>query len=373
MNSVRRIRALVRKEILQISRDPSSILIAFILPLILLFIFGYGVSLDSKHVRLGLVIEQPSAATESFASAFDGSEYFDVTRASHLSTLEEALVAGELRGIVVLPANFAERLGQSEGNAPIQVITDGSEPQIASFVENYVRGVWLRWRELQALEHESSIRSPVSVEARFWFNPALTSRNFLLPGSIAIIMTVIGALLTALVIAREWERGTMEALLSSPLSRAEMLLGKVIPYYLLGLLSFFVCVAIAVFLFQIPLRGSLFALFACIAAFLPGALGIGLTISAVTKNQFVASQIALNAAFLPAFLLSGFIFEIHSMPLWIQQLTRIIPARYFVSSLQTVFLAGDDWSLLLPKLGVLMLMGVLFLGLTARNLKRSLD
>lgn len=373
MISPRRVRALVRKEVLQIGRDPSSILIAFILPMILLFIFGYGVSLDSKNVRVGLVVEQPGAEAESFASVLAGSEYFAVTRASHREALEDALVAGRLRGIIVLRADFAQRLGQRGESAPIEVITDGSEPQIASFVENYARGAWQRWRELEAGQRGLAIEPPVRLEARFWFNPALNSRNFLVPGSIAIVMTVIGALLTALVVAREWERGTMEALLSAPLSRAELLLGKVIPYYLLGLLSFFVCVAIAVLLFHVPLRGSLPGLFVCVAAFLPAALGIGLTISAAAKNQFVAAQIALNAAFLPAFLLSGFVFEIHSMPAWIQVITRVIPARYFVSSLQTVFLAGDDWPLLLPKLGVLLLMGVFFLGLTARNLKRRLD
>ncbi len=374
MISFRRVRALIVKEVKQITRDPSSLLIAGVLPLVLLFIFGYAVSLDSEHVPIGVVIEQPSAEANDFASAFSGSPYFDVSLGTDARAMERQLVTGGLRGVVTLRADFAQRLDQPGAIAPVQVITDGSSPQVASFVENYARGAWASWQLQRRYESGATSGGPlITVEPRIWFNPAGVSRYFLVPGAISIIMTLVGALLTALVIAREWERGTMEALLASPVTRIEMLLGKVIPYYALGLLSFIGCVAVAIFLFHVPLRGSFGALLLLTSIFLLGALGLGLTISAATRNQFLASQAALNAAFLPAFMLSGFLFEIRSMPGWIQAITHVLPARYFVGGLQTIFLAGDVWPVLWPKLGALALMATLLLALTAKNLVRRLD
>lgn len=374
MISPRRLKALVRKETLQIVRDPSSILIAFILPIILLLIFGYGVSLDSNNLRIGIVVEESSPDTTDFLNAFLGSRYFEPTSGNSMAAMEALLEKEEIRGIVRLQSDFASQLARPSGVAPIQVITDGSQPQLAAFLEAYVRGAWAHWRELRSIgSGVSAEQAPISVEPRIWFNPSALSRNVLIPGSIAIIMTVVGALLTALVVAREWERGTMEALLASPVTRLELLLGKVIPYFGLGLISFTGCVVFAVFILRISFEGSVFALYLTASLFLLGALGLGLAISAGAKNQFLASQAALNAAFLPAFILSGFIFEIQSMPHWIQAITRVIPARYLVSSLQTIFLAGDLWPVLLPKLGVLALIAILLLGLTARLLKRRLD
>jgi ABC-2 type transport system permease protein len=373
MMSPQRLGALIWKEILQISRDPSSILIAFLLPLILLFIFGYGVSLDTRNVPVGLVVMEQSAEAGSFAASLDGSPYLDLKTGRTYRELEPRLIAGELRGIVVLRENFARHLQQPGTRAPIQVLTDGSNPNQAAFVEAYVRGAWSRWQEAQAEAQGQSIVRPIVIEPRFWYNPEVNSSHFLIPGSIAIILTVVGALLTALVIAREWERGTMEAMLASPITRAELLLGKVIPYYGLGLLSFSICLAATVWLFEVPFRGSLPALYAITSLFLFGALGLGLTISAVTKNQFLASQAAINAAFLPSLMLSGFIFEIRSMPEWIQAITYVFPARYYVGSLQTLFLAGDNWTILLPKAGALLIVAIVFLVAIARNLKRTLD
>lgn len=371
--SPRRLKALVTKEFYQIGRDPSSILIAFILPLMLLFIFGYGLSLDSERVPVGLVVESQSPAAADFAGALRGSRYFRITTGRDIREFRDDLTEGFLRGIIVIPADFGRKLYQESTTAPIQVIADGSEPQIASFVENYTRGVWRVWLEQEREESGAGPPPGIRIEQRFRYNPEVRSRNFLVPGSIAVIMTVIGALLTALVVAREWERGTMEALLASPVSRAELIIGKIIPYFVLGIGSFAVCVAFAVLLFEVPLRGSLPALLLVTSVFLLTALGMGLGISAAAKDQFVAAQIALNAAFLPAFILSGFVFEIASMPPPIQALTYIIPARYFVSSLQTLFLAGDIWTLLLPNIAFLCLTSLLFLGLTVRNMVRKLD
>jgi len=371
--SYRRLRALIRKEFYQISRDPSSILIAFLLPVLLLLIFGYGISLDSKNISLGVVSTEPAAEVREFISALESSGYFELHRENHLKLLEPLLMRGEIRGVLVVPDDLGSAARAATGVPEIQVITDGSEPQLAAIVQQYVAGVARTVIEHQRIEQGVKWDQGSIVETRFRFNPSVESRNFLIPGSLAVIMTIVGALLTALVIAREWERGTMEALLASPVTRLELILGKIIPYFVLGFGSFLFCFLFARYGLNVPFNGSFLALSFVASIFLLTVLGIGLLISARTKDQFVASQVALNVAFLPAFILSGFIFEIQSMPLPIQVLTRIIPARYFVNSLQTLFLAGDIWPVLLPNIGFLIGTAVLFLGLTSKNMKRRID
>jgi ABC-2 type transport system permease protein len=366
----RRLTALVRKETYQIIRDPSSILIAFVLPLILLFLFGYGVSLDATRTRIGVVVETVTPLTQDLAASFAGSRYFSVRQGRDRREFEEALVTGEVRGIVVIPDNFAADF-TAHDHPQVQVIVDGTDPNTANFVQGYAQGViatWLRQRGSETPKEAAGI----TVEQRFWFNPELTSRYFLVPGSIAIVMTLIGTLLTALVVAREWERGTMEAMMATPVTAFELLAGKILPYFVLAMSSMTLCVAVAVFIFGVPFRGSILALYAISAAFLLPALGQGLLISAATKNQFLASQLALLSAFLPAFLLSGFLFEIGSMPTVIQWISFIVPARYLIPSLQTVFLAGDVWPLFLTNIAVLLLAGVIFLGLAARSTTKRL-
>jgi ABC-2 type transport system permease protein len=213
----------------------------------------------------------------------------------------------------------------------------------------------------------------LTLQPRYWFNPTTVSRNYLVPGSISVIMTIIGALLTSLVVAREWERGTMEALLSTPVTRAELLLSKIIPYYLLGMAAMAMCVLVATLVMGVPLRGSLWVLFVVTSLFLGSALGLGLLLSTTTRNQFIAAQFALTAAFLPAIMLSGFVFEIRSMPLAVQAVTYLIPARYFVSALQTLFQAGEIWPVLLINLLFLLLSAAFWLGLTAWRTPRRLD
>ena len=366
----RRFLALVRKESYQVVRDPSSILIAVVLPLILLFLFGYAVSLDTTRTRIALVVESATPVTRDLAASFQASRYFEVVRGRDRRAFEEDLVLGRIRGILVIPASFAGDF--AAGREPtIQVIVDGSDPNTASFVQNYARGVVATWAALRASEAEA--RPPaITLEQRFWFNPELASRNFLVPGSIGIVMTLVGTLLTSLVVAREWERGTMEAIMATPVTAAELLAGKVLPYFVLGLASMTLCVLLAVFLFGVPLRGSLVALYALSAAFLMPALGQGLLISAATKNQFLASQLALISGFLPSFLLSGFLFEIDSMPAVIQWITLIVPARYLIPSLQTVFLAGDIWPMFLRAIAVMLGFGVVLFALALRNTRKRL-
>jgi ABC-2 type transport system permease protein len=361
---LRRIAALVRKESLQILRDPSSYLIAGLLPLLLLVIFGYGVSLDLRRIPVGLVVEQPSPEAESLVASFRNSRFFTTRLAHHRAEVEGELVSGRLKGVVVLAADFADRLGRGE-TAPVQIIVDGSDPNTAGLVENYVEGVWLNWLRQEAVSASSLAARPaaaplVVAEPRVWFNPEVNSRNFLIPGAVAIIMTLIGTLLTALVVAREWERGTMEALLATPIGVADFLLGKLVPYFVLGMAAMGLAVVAAVVVFGVPFRGSVGALLLLSAAFLAAMLPLGLLISTVTKNQFAASQLALISAFLPAFWLSGFIFEIDSMPWPIRLVTHVLPARYFVSGLQTLFLAGDVPRVLVPDtLALLAIAGVL--------------
>jgi ABC-2 type transport system permease protein len=291
--------------------------------------------------------------------------------------VEDDLASGRLKGVVVLAADFSDRLGRGD-TAPVQILVDGSDPNTAGLVENYAQGVWRNWLQQESVSASSLAVRPASAplvvaEPRVWFNPEVNSRNFLVPGAVAIIMTLIGTLLTALVVAREWERGTMEALMATPLGRAEFLLGKLIPYFVLGMVAMGLSVAVAVVFFNVPFRGSVAALLLVSAAFLADMLPLGLLISTLTKDQFVASQLALLSAFLPAFWLSGFIFEIDSMPLPIRLLTRVLPARYFVSSLQTLFLAGDVTSVLVPDLLALMLIAAVLLFALVRATRLRLE
>ncbi|MEH6696594.1 MAG: ABC transporter permease [Hyphomonas sp.] len=360
---LRRSLTLARKETFQIVRDPSSILIAFILPLILLLLFGFGISLDANSIRIGVVVQDARADARSLVQAFEASDYFEIVTAFDQTALEPDLVSGQLRGLVVIPPDFSERL-RARDPAPIEVLTDGSQPNTAQFVANYAQGVYGVWQTRHLGDAALTPPAAITPQPRFWFNAELTSRYNLVPGSTAVVMTIIGTLLTALVIAREWERGTMEAVLATPVSRVELLLSKIVPYFLLGMSSLVLCAVAAVFIFDVPFRGSVLALVAVAAAFLVPALGQGLLISAATKNQFVAAQLALFTGFLPATLLSGFIFEISAMPLPIRTVTTVIPARYFVTSLQTLFLAGDVWSVLLPAIAKMLAVGVFFLALT---------
>ncbi len=367
-----RLAGLIRKEFLQILRDPSSIAIAFLMPVVLLLLFGYGVSLDSEHIALALVIEQPGPDAADFAAAFQHSRYFEPRRYVDLAHAEAALLAGRVRGIVHLQGNFAAALQRPAG-APIQVIVDGVDANTGRIIGGYVEGVWTTWLQRRAGARGTELKLPVEVRQRVWFNSELRSRNFLVPGLVAVIMTLIGALLTALVMAREWERGTMEALLVTPVAMREVLLGKLIPYFVLGMGGMLLSVAMAVWLFGVPLRGSLWVLFLAAGLFLLVALGMGLLISIVTRNQFVAGQVAIIVTFLPAFLLSGFIFDIGSMPAPVQVITHVVAARYFVSILQTVFLAGDVWPVFWPNALALAFMAALFLGLSRRRAHKRLD
>ena len=372
----RRLGGFARKEWRQMLRDPSSIVVAFVLPAVLLFLFGFGVSLDLRGVPVAVVVERPTPESMGFFHAMAASKYLSPVMLPDRRRAEVALRARHVQGIVVVGDDFSRRMLGGRA-APAQLIVDGTDANSARLIEGYVQGVWNVWVAQLGTERlgAAAVRDaiPVDLRARVWFNPEVNSRYFLVPGLIAIVMTLIGALLTALVVAREWERGTMEALLTTRLTRGEFLAGKIAPYFLLGMGGMAAAVILSVAVFGVPFRGSVWLLVLCSAVFMLVMLGIGLLISTVTRNQFVASIAALLATMLPAVMLSGFLFDIASMPGWVQVITHVVAARYFVSILQTLFLVGDVAAVVVPNLLALAGMAVLFLGLTVLRTRRRLE
>lgn len=381
-----RLLALIQKETLQALRDPSTLLIAFVLPIILLFIFAYAVSLDAKNIALGLINENKSQAAIELEAGLLATPYLKVYPFSHTKEAVPHLISGKIRGYVVIPADFNKRLANNqlvyqglkkEMTPLVQIITDGSQPNTANYVKNYTSQSLALWQRNQlALEGGEAAMgnlTTIELQPRFWFNAELESKRALIPGSIAIIMTIIGTLLTALVVAKEWERGTMEAILATPASIVEILIGKLFPYFVLGMLATFLSAIVTVFFFKVPLQGSMISLLILSAVFMIPALGQGLLISSITRNQFLASQIALFSGFLPSFILSDFLFEISAMPFPIQLITYVVPAKYFVNSLKTVFLVGDLWPLFLPNILAMLGMGILFFSLAKRVTRKDLE
>jgi ABC-2 type transport system permease protein len=373
MINVRRLHALVVKECVQISRDISAFLISVVLPLLLVFIYGYGVSLDLDHLRMGLVLEDTSPLARTFAESLTDSRYFECHIARDIRELDDEIIAGDIRGIVVVPSYFTQYYNRKGTVAPIQVIADGSETNTANFAINYVRGAFANWLTQQTISTGGTEKPVLNPQPRYWYNEELESRYFLLPGSLAIIMTLIGSLLTALVVAREWERGTMESMISTPVSRLELVIGKIIPYFGLGLISLTLCMLVTVFLLGVPFRGSYWLFYLSSSVFLFCSLTFGLMVSTIAKNQVIAYQIALFTAFLPAYMLSGFLFEIDSMPEWVQILTDFLYFKYYVQSLQTIFLVGNIWRLIFLNMVPMLLMSALFFAITLRKTAKRLD
>ena len=365
--------AIMIKEGKQVTRDPSSWIIAVVLPLTFLFLFGFGISLDTTVVKIAMVREDGGRDARAFADALTSSKWFLVVPATDRRSGERLLQDQNVKAVVIIPAEFGTRLNAQNTTAQVQVLVDGAEPNTANYVHGYVGAIWSGFLAARRLEQGSPIAAPVSLEVRYWYNANAVSRWFLIPGSMTVIMTLLGTLLTSLVIAREYERGTLEALYATPLTRGQILIGKTLPYFLLAMVSMLVCVLTALLLFQLPLRGSFLALGLVSAVFLVPALGQGLLISVTMRTQMAAAQLGLMTGYMPAMMLSGFLFDIHSMPPWLQAITLAIPARYMNVSLQTVFLAGDLWSVLIPNMLFMLAVGALFFGLTWRRLHKRLD
>lgn len=364
----RRIWSLVRKEVRQIFRDPSSVGIGVVMPVMLILLFGYGLSLDVKDTPVAVVLEDPSPEATELAAGFQLSPYFDAQILTSMPPAQDLMMARKIDGIVRIRPDFARNLAL--GNAEVQVIVRGTDANRARIIQGYAQGAVGQWAARRSAEGHAVLAGPVAVKDRLWFNEANDSHYFLVPGLVVLVMTLIGAMLTSLVMAREWERGTLEALFVTPVRVDEILLGKTIPYFMLGMIGLALCLLAAKFLFHVPLRGSVTILAGASMLYLLVALGIGLLISSATKNQFTASQLTMLVTFLPAFMLSGFLFDLRNMPAAVRLLTYALPARYYVALLQTLFLAGDVWGVIVPNAAVLAAMAAALL-LLARSVTRK--
>jgi ABC-2 type transport system permease protein len=375
--NLRRLLAIARKEFLHIRRDPRSLAMAIAIPMLLILLFGYALTLDVDNVPIAVWDQSVSPESRELISRFEGSRYFDVRlRAKGYPDIERAIEASQVMAAVVIPRDFSAHL--TAGNvAAVQFLIDGSDSNTATIALGYAESVArgysrdIAFREAR-VGGTGTLRDPLEVRPRVWFNADMESKNYIVPGLIAVIMMVIAALLTSLTVAKEWETGTMEQLISTPILARELVLGKLLPYFALGMLDVLLAVGMGEFLFQVPLRGSVALLFGMAAIFLAGALSMGMVISIVTKSQLLASQLAMVLTFLPSFLLSGFMYSIGNMPKAIQVVTYAIPARYFVALLKGIYLKGTGLSILLGEAALLAAFGVMMVLLANRKFRKKL-
>lgn len=365
--SAGRVIAVTRKEFLQIWRDPLSLAMAFMMPVMLLLIFGYAITLDVNNLRTVVYDLDKSSLSREFVSGLKESGYFTVVAdINEYGALDWYLDTGKAQVAIAIPKDFSENVKLGK-NAELQVILDGSDSNTATIALGYISAA----TELFSRK-VGGVKAPPAIDprVRVWYNPELKSRNYIIPGLIAVIMAVIAALLTSLTIAREWERGTMEQLISTPVKKAELLLGKLIPYFLIGFVDMVLSVLMGTHLFGVPLKGNVFLLMALSSIFLFGGLSLGILISTAAGSQLVASQVAMISTFLPAFLLSGFMYAIANMPDVLQAFTYVIPARYFVTMLKGIFLKGSTFKFLWLETALLMAYGIAVFLITHRRLKK---
>jgi len=376
--SLTRLLAVAKKEVVQILRDVRSLVIVVLMPVTLMFLFGYGVSLDLKGLPVCVYDQDGSQQSQALLKRFQASKYFQIAGVMDgYAAVSKALDSGKAKMGIVIPWDFSRRLSQG-GPVEVQALVDGTDDNSANVLMGYTQAVvqsyssqvqldWLR-RHGQAVP-----QAPVSVQTRTWYNEDLASSAFIVPGVLALVMSVIGAFLTSLTIAREWERGSMEQLISTPVTAMEIMLGKLTPYFVIGMFDVGVCAWIAIRWFRVPFRGSLATLTVSSALFMVVVLSLGFFISVLAKNQFAASQIALITTFLPAFLLSGFLFSIEQMPLVLQWITRILPARYYVSLLKKIFLKGTSTVMLSADLVPLAAFTLLLAIVATRSFHKRLE
>jgi ABC-2 type transport system permease protein len=371
-SSRQRIRALVIKETRQLLRDKGNIMVGMLLPVLLILIFGYGLSFDVKNMPVAIVMEDASPTAADVVAGFYLSPYFSPMTLTSMRDAEALMLDRKVDGIVHLKSDFSRDL--ASGSAAIQLLVNGVDANRARVMQGYAQGAIGQWaaRRSAAGEGASDGLGSVRVEQRAWFNEANSSAWFLVPGLIVIIMTLIGAFLTALVMAREWERGTLEALFVTPVRSTEVLISKIVPYFCVGLVGLVLCLLAARFLFAVPIRGSLWLILLASMLYLLVALGIGLLISSAVKNQFLASQIALIVSFLPALMLSGFIFDLRSVPVVVRAISSVLPATYYVELLQTLFLVGNVWWLVVRDCAVLALSAFVLLALARMKTRKEL-
>ncbi len=353
-----RLVALTRKEFRQLLRDRSNLAIGIALPALLILLFGYGISMDVNNAKVAVVMEDASPTAVDVLSGLQLSPYFTQRKVYSMRDAERMMDAHEVDAILRVPGDFTSRLAAGQGR--LQLIVHGADAATARVIQAYVGGALAQWSlrtaDRQARRDAASVGAPfgsVVVEARMWFNAANTSTWYLVPGLIVLIMTITGAFLTSLVVAREWERGTLEALFVTPVRPTEILLAKMIPLFVVGMIGFAMCLAAARFLFDVPFMGSLWLLSLSSVLYMFVALGVGLLISSATKNQFIASQMALLTSFLPALMLSGFLFDLNNVPAVVRFVGQALPATHFLDLIKTLMLAGNVWPIVFKDCAIL--------------------
>ncbi len=375
--SPRRVKAVAKKEIIQVWRDPRSLMVVLLMPLMQMALLGYGVNLDIKHVTICVFDREGSQQSEALLKAFQASPYFDIVEAERdYNGVKRAIDGGRCKMAVVVPPDFSQDLA-SANSASVQAILDATDDNTANIALGYAQSVVgsfsanVQVQRTQSLGQQQPV-APAVAQYRVWFNEDLVSRDFIMPGVVALVLALVGAQLTSLTISREWERGTMEVLVSTPVTRMELMVGKILPYFFIGLLDAAFCLIIAVFWFETPFRGAVTALFLTTSLFLIVVLGLGYFISASIKSQIGASQIALVVTLLPTTLLSGFAFPIEQMPAPVQAITYLVPARYYFSILKAIFLKGSGLGDLITPIALLALYATIIGLLAARAFRKTL-
>ena len=361
-----RLVALTRKEVRQLLRDRSNLAIGIALPALLILLFGYGISLDIDNAPIAIVLEDSSPTTLDVLEGLQLSTYITPVYVRAMPEATRLMQAHEVDGILRVPSDFASRLAAGQGQ--LQLIVHGADASTARIIQGYISGALAHWSLRTADSQGGHASTPdgasfgtVVVEQRLWFNSANTSTWYLVPGLIVLIMTLVGAFLTSLVVAREWERGTLEALFVTPVRPLEILLAKLIPYFAVGMIGFAMCMVAARFLFHVPMEGSMWLLMLSSVLYMFVALGVGLLISSATKNQFIASQVALLTSFLPAMMLSGFLFDLNNVPTAVRVIGELLPATHFLDLIKTLMLAGNVWPIVIKDCVILTAYAVILL------------
>nr|WP_199041709.1 ABC transporter permease [Dyella sp. ASV24] len=367
-----RMAALIRKEVRQMVRDRSNLAVGLLLPIALILLFGYGLSLDVEHAPIAVVMGDTSPPARDVYAAFQGTPYLDPHWAGSMQDAERRMLAGDLDAIVRVPPNFSRRV--ASGDARVQLLLNGIDSTTATSVEGYVSGA-MATQGLKMADRTGSAPAGggVVVQQRMWFNEAGISTWYLVPGLLVLIMTLTGAFLTSLLIAREWERGTLESLFVTPVRPLELVLSKLVPYVVIGLIDLAMCLVAARWMFEVPIRGSLIVIVIASFLYLVVSLTMGLFISGVTRNQFQASQMALLTSFMPAMMLSGFVFDLRNMPTVVRGISEVLPATHFMNLIKTLFLAGNNASLVLRECAILALYAVVLIFAARRTLRKTLD
>lgn len=374
-----RLKALIDKETHQMLRDKSNLMVGLLLPVALVLLFGYGLSFDVKDAPIAMVIDNPTPTTNEVLAGFQGSQYLIPIRVDSMKQAEKLLNEGEVRAIVHLPTDFTSMLASNQ--AHIQLIVNGTDTMTAQSMQSYVAGALASYQAQKegrlgfsgSLDGQKMQTGQVKMIERMWFNAAGNSRWYLVPGLVVLVMTLIGAFLTSLLIAREWERGTLESLFVTPVRPIEIMLSKLAPYMVIGLIDLLMCLVASRWLFDVPIRGSLVVIISASMLYLLSSLLTGLLISALTRNQFQSSQMAMLASFMPAMMLSGFVFDLRNLPTVIQIISHLLPATYFMQLCKTLFLAGNYWPMIIKNCLILLGFVVFLAVVVTRKLKKSLD